>query len=331
MINSMLSRPERITPLVVLALALIAFLCTPLLTGTSLAVYDVYNTLQSFALYGLLALAIGLSMMGGEFDISVVGTYALGGMVAVQLGESYPVFGVFAAVGCGIGIGAMQGGLIAGLRIPSLPVTLATYIALQGLTYAISGGLSVTYSNFDVTLWVNQVVAGIFTPRSLITVSAFLIAALALGCTQLGPQLRAIGGERRASRVAGIRVERGLLALFMATGALAALGGALIGYSLASADPNPGLQPLLIAIIAALLGGTALTGGRGAPIGLLAGALAVALLAQIGRTASLPTYWTQLSYAVLLAVVVAIDSRGLHRGIDRLRARGRTALWRSIR
>ena len=298
------------------------FACTPLRTGEPLATFDVYNALQGFAQIGLLALAIGLTMIAGEFDLSVVGTYALGGMVAVHTGQSSPLLGVLAAVGCGIVIGAVQGVLIAGLRIPSMPVTLATYIALLGLTYAMSGGLSVSYTNFEATLWVDQTVAGVFSPRSLITLGAFLLAAVVLGYTRLGPELRAVGGDRRASRVAGVRVERTLIGLFTVSGALAALGGSLLAYSFASANPDPGLRPLLIAVVAALLGGVSLAGGRGTPLGLLAGALCVALLAQVVAVSYLPDYSIQLFYAALLAVIVAIDSPGLRRSVDRLRARG---------
>ncbi len=59
--------------------------------------------------------------------------------------------------------------MIARLRIASMPVTLATYIALLGLTYAMSGGLSKSYPNSDATLWVDQPLAGVFSPRSLLT------------------------------------------------------------------------------------------------------------------------------------------------------------------
>ena len=329
MIRQRLARPERATPSIALVLAVVVFLCAPLRTGESLESFDLYNALQGFAQLGLLALAIGLTMIAGEFDLSVVGTYALGGLVAVELGESSPVLGVLAAVGCGVAIGGTQGALIAGLRIPSMPVTLATYIALLGLTYAISGGLSVSYANFDATLWVDQQVAQVFSPRSLITLGAFALAAVLLGFTRLGRQLRAIGGDRRASRVAGVRVERTLVGLFAASGALAALGGALLAYSFASANPDPGLRPLLIAAVAALLGGVSLAGGRGAPLGLLVGALAVALLAQVVTMSYLPDYWLQLFYAGLLAVIVAVDSPGLQRAVERARARGVALPWRT--
>jgi ribose/xylose/arabinose/galactoside ABC-type transport system permease subunit len=263
-------------------------------------------------------------MMAGEFDLSVVGTYAVGGMIAVQAGQSSAVLGLLAAVAAGAAIGAVQGGLIAWLRIPSVPVTLAAYIALLGLAYVISGGLSVTFTNQNATLWVDQTVAGIFSPRSLITLGAFALAAVVLGFTRLGPELRAIGGDRRASRVAGVRVDRDLVLLFTTSGTLAALGGALLNFSFASANPDPGLRPLLIATVAALLGGVSLAGGRGTAVGLLAGALSVALLAQIVAVAYLPDYSTQLFYAALLAVIVAIDSPGLRRTLERVRARTRT-------
>jgi ribose transport system permease protein len=320
MIRRWLTPPEHLMPTVSLLLVMIAFACSPLLSGRPLQPFDVYNALQGFAQLGLLALAIGITMIAGEFDLSVVGTYALGGMLAVSTGAGSPVLGVLVAVAAGAAIGAVQGGLIARLRIPSMPVTLATYIALLGLTYAMSGGLSKSYPNSDVTLWVDEVVAGVFSPRSLLTLAAFAIAAVVLGFTKLGREIRAIGGDRRASRVAGVGVDRLVVGLFTVSGTLAALGGAMLSYSYASANPDPGLQPLILAAVAALLGGVSLAGGRGAPLGLLAGTLSVALLAQIVAVTALPDFTTQLLYAALLAVIVAIESPGLHATVDRLRA-----------
>ena len=199
-------------------------------------------------------------------------------------------------------------------------MTLATYIALLGLTSAMSGGLSVTYANASVTLALDRSVAAVFSAPSLITLAAFAVAALVLGRTRLGRQVRAIGGDRRASRVAGVRVGRTLAGLFTVSGTLAALGGALQSYSYASANPDPGLRPLILAAVACLAGGVSLADGRGLPAGLLAGTLAVALLGQIDAMTALPDYYTELLYAALLVVIVAIDAPGLRRGLDHLRA-----------
>ena len=316
-----LRRPEALLPATAFALTAVAFLLIPIYTDSTLAAFDVFNTLQIFARLGLVALALGLTMIAGEFDLSVVGTYALGGMLTVQAGQEHWLNGVLAAVAAGAVIGLVQGGIIAGLRIPSMPITLATYIALLGLTSALSGGLTKTYSNVDVTLWVDQPVLTIFSPRSLITLILFVLAALVLGSTRWGRELRAIGGDRRASRVAGVRVDRLLVGTFVVSGVLAALGGSLLSFSLASANPDPGVQPLILAAAAALLGGVSLAGGRGTPLGLLGGIAAVSLLTAIVTVAALPGYVAQLFYACLLGVIVVVDAPDLRNAVVALRTR----------
>lgn len=322
---SSLTRPESLVPLVALGTTVVAFALLPAYTDSGIASFDVYNTFQIFARLGLVALALGLTMIAGEFDLSVVGTYALGGMLAVQAGQDSWATGVLVAVGAGAAIGLAQGLVIAGLKIPSMPVTLATYIALLGLTSSLSGGLSKTYSNASVTLWVDQTVLTFFSPRSLITLGLFGVAALVLGLSRWGRELRAIGGDRRASRVAGVRVDRLVVGTFVTSGVLSALGGALLSFSLGSANPDPGVQPLILAAAAALLGGVSLAGGRGTPIGLLGGMLAVALLAEVVTVAALPAYVTQLFYAALLVVIVVIDAPDLRNGLVRARTRLRPA------
>jgi ribose/xylose/arabinose/galactoside ABC-type transport system permease subunit len=324
MIRRLASRPEILVPVVALCVMLAAIACTPLMTGRALTSFDVFNTFQGLAQLGLLTLGLGLTMIAGEFDLSVVGSYALGGMIAVRAGQSSPLLGVLAAVAAGAAIGAVQGGLIARLRIPSLVVTLATYIALLGLTSAMSGGLDVTYDNTAATVWLDRPIAVIFSLPSLVALAAFAIAAAAFGGTRLGREVRAIGGDRRASRVAGVKVDRTLVGLFTVSGTLAALGGALFSYSYATANPNPGFQPLILSAVGCLVGGVSLAGGRGLPAGLLAGALSVALLGQIDAITAIPDYFTELLYAALLGVIVAIDAPGLRAGLDRLRARALT-------
>jgi ribose/xylose/arabinose/galactoside ABC-type transport system permease subunit len=324
MIRRLASQPEVLVPVVALGVMLIAFLCAPLISGRALTTFDAFNTFQGLAQLGLLTLGLGMTMIAGEFDLSVVGTYALGGMIAVRAGQSSPVLGVLAAVAAGAAIGAAQGGLIARLRIASLVVTLATYITLLGLTSAMSGGLDVTYNNTAATLWIDQPIAVIFSTPSLVTLAAFAIVTVIFGGTRLGREIRAVGGDRRASRVAGVRVDRALVGLFTASGTLAALGGALFSYSYATANPNPGFQPLILSTVGCLVGGVSLAGGRGLPAGLLAGALSVALLGQIDAITAIPDYFTELLYAALLGVIVAIDAPGLRRGLDRLKAHALT-------
>jgi ribose/xylose/arabinose/galactoside ABC-type transport system permease subunit len=310
-------------PLIALGVTAVAFALVPAYTDASLKSFDIYNTFQIVARLGLLALALGLTMIAGEFDLSVVGTYALGGMLTVQAGQHHYWLGVLAAVAAGAAIGFAQGCVIAGLRIPSVPVTLATYITLLGLTNALSGGLTKSYPNAAQATWVDDQLLTFFSARSLVTIGLFVVAEGALAWTRWGRELRAIGGDRRASRAAGVGVDRLIIGTFLTSGALSAFGGSMLSLSLGSANPDPGAQPLILAATAALLGGVSLAGGRGTPLGLLGGTIAVALLAEVATVAALPSYVTQLFYAALLGVIVVVDAPGLHNAIVRLRAERR--------
>ncbi|EXG82734.1 ABC transporter permease [Cryptosporangium arvum] len=313
------SRPEVLVPGVALGATILLFLALPLRTGQLLTPFDAYNALQVLARLGPLILALGLTMIAGEFDLSVVGTYAFGGMLAVTYGQGHWAVGLVLALAAGLVVGVLQGVVIARLRISSMPVTLATYITLLGATSSLSGGLSKTFDDAGVTLWVDRPVLQVFSPRSLLVLVVFLVLAAVLAGSRWGREVRAIGGDRRASRVSGVRDDRLLVGLFATSGLLAAGGGALLNFSLGSANPDPGVQPLILAAVAALLGGVSLAGGRGSVLGLLAGALTIAFLAQIVTVAALPTYVSQLFYALLLAGVVAVDAPGLRRGAVRLR------------
>lgn len=314
-------RPEAITPIVSFAVVLAAFLLTPVYHGHELSDFDVYNTLQGFASLGLIALALGLTIIAAEFDVSVLGMQALGGVLAVKAGADSGLLGVLAATAACAFLGAVQGGVIARLRVHSMPVTIGTYIALLGLTNVIAGNETLTFANTDASIWINQTVASFFSPRSLVALGVFALVFVVCATTRIGPELRALGGDRRASRIVGVPVDRRLTALFAVSGALAGLAGAMLAYSNASASLNPGLQPLVLAAAAAVLGGLSLRGGRGTIWGLLLGALAVSLLEQVFTVTALPASSAQIVFGSLLLVVVVVDAPDLRSSLARARAR----------
>lgn len=325
-----LRRPDRAVPLLAVAIVVVAFIVLPLVEGRGLKVFDFYNGFQGAAQFGFIALALGLTMIAGEFDLSVTGIHVLGGVIAVSFGNENPVLGLALGVGAGLAIGLAQGALIAATRAPSLAVTLGTLIATLGLASMITGGLSLTYKNSDVTLGIDQTLLGVLSPRSMILLGAFLLAAGVLTATRLGRELRAIGSDRRAARVAGVPVARLIVGVFGASGALASLGGVLIAYSYSSANPDPGPQLLILAIVAALLGGLSLSGGRGHPFGILLGVLAVAFIGQLTTMLGLPGYITQITFAAFLAIIAIVDAPGLHQSVTRLRTWREGGTGRSV-
>jgi ribose transport system permease protein len=316
-------RAEHVLPFAAFAAVLVAFLIVPGLDGEKLNQGSYFNTFQGFAPLGLVTLAVGLPLIAGEFDVSVLGMQALGGVLAVRAGGHSGLLGVAAAVaGCSL-LGLLQGSAIARLRLASLPVTVGTYIALLGLTNVIASNNTLTYGNISASVWVDQPVLTWFSPRSLITFGLCAIAIALLGATRLGPELKAMGSDRRAGRVAGVAVERRVAALFTCSAALAGLAGALFSYSSASASLDPGLQPLILAVAAAVLGGVSLSGGRGAAWGLLLGALAVALLEELFSIIALSNSTTQIVFGCMLLVVVSADAPDLRTTITAVATRSR--------
>jgi ribose transport system permease protein len=304
-------RVEYVLPCISFVGVLIAFIAVPGLFGDEVNNGAIYTGMQGFAPLGLVALALGLTLIGGEFDVSVLGMQALGGVVAVKAGAHSGLVGVAAAVAACALLGSLQGVLIARLRLQSLAVTIGTYIALLGLTNVIASNNTLTYGNLSASVWVDQTLLTWFSPRSLITFGAFAVAFALLGATRLGPELKAIGSDRRAARVSAIPVERRVIALFTCSAALAGLAGALLAYSNASASLDPGLQPLILGVAAAVLGGLSLSGGRGTVWGLLLGTLAVALLEQLFAITALSSSTTQIVFGGLLLVVVSADAPDL--------------------
>ena len=298
---------SRIVPYAILAVMIATMALLPVFTSYTLRTAYVYDILQNFSSYGLVALALGITIMAGEFDLSVSSMYLLGGMVAVLTGNGSPLAGVLAALGAAVIVGCVQGGLISYFRLNSMPVTLGGYLVVLGLTYILGHSKSVIYENYDVGLRLDEPIAQVFSIRSLITIGIFVLAALALRYLRVGRDIRSIGGDRRAARVAGVRVDRLLVFVFVMSALGAALPGALLSYSLATASPtNIGFDVLTFSATAALLGGVSLSGGRGSPVGIAAGVLSLSVLQEILSIVRSPDYVSSLITGGLLVAVTIL-------------------------
>jgi len=318
-------RPRDVYPYAILGLAALAMVVLPRLTSGTVTVINVYDVGQIFADYGLIALAIGLAMMAGEYDLSTAGAYAVGAVVAVKLGGTSPLLGLAAALGIGLLAGLVQGGIVSRLNMSAVPVTLGGYLFLFGLNHELAGSKTVNFDNYTIGLTLDDPILEIFSLRSLICLSIFAVVFLALRFTRLGAEIRAVGGDRRASRTAGVPVQRVLIGVLIVSGLCSTAAGGLKAFSLASANPDIGLTPLIFGTIAALLGGVSLTGGRGSVVGIFAGVLSYATLQETLAIIGAEDWQSQLTTGGLLLVVAALTAphlKGELRGlITRLRGR----------
>jgi ribose/xylose/arabinose/galactoside ABC-type transport system permease subunit len=293
-------------PFCVLGVALVSLTLLPLVSSATVTYRDAYDILQTFADYGLMALGLGPSMISGEYDISTASLYGLAGMVSVLTGGHNVVFGLLCGMLVGGGVGLLQGTLIARLRMSSVPISFGVFIIVLGVTYLISGNNDVAYPRISVALRLDADVGKIFSLRSLITIGGYVVALILFRLTKLGSETRAVGGDRRAARVAGVRVDSVVILVFAASGLFTAVAGSLHAYSLGSAQPDLGFNPLIFATIAVLLGGVSLAGGRGHPLGIAAGVLSLATLNDILNAIAAPQYTNDLITGIILLGIAVV-------------------------
>jgi ribose/xylose/arabinose/galactoside ABC-type transport system permease subunit len=281
--------------------------------GRFLSSITAFSVLQLFANFGPVALGLGLTMLIGEFDLSVAGMFSVSACIAVLTGATSPALGVILAVLAGITGGIAQGVIMTRLRLSSVGVTLGGLLVFNGLAYVITQSRSIPYAKLDVAVAMNNHIAGIFSVRSLVALALYIVAGLVVGATRIGRDLTAIGSDRRAALIAGVNVSGLVIGTFAVSGALAALSGALLGYSLAAATPS-GLSDILVpAAAAAIIGGVSLGGGAGRPFGIAIGVLTLAVLRSGLNALGLSPFVTDVMTGGILVSVAILDAPGFAR------------------
>jgi ribose/xylose/arabinose/galactoside ABC-type transport system permease subunit len=295
-----------VRPLLLLVVVIAAF---ALLHGDDgfLGRRTAFSAFQHFATVGLVALALGLTMLMREFDLSVAGMMGLGGCVAVLSGNDSATAGLLAALAIGATGGLIQGGLIVRLGLGSVAVSLGGLLTFSGIAHVITGNQTVAFDKMDVALAINAPLLGIVSVRALVVLALFIVAALVITYTRIGRDIIAAGSNRHASIIAGTNPDRLLVGVFAASGALAALAGALLSYGLLSASPTGGVSDILVpAVAAAILGGVSLSGGIGHPLGIAAGVLILCVLRTGLTSLGVAPYVHDIATgAILLTVAIA--------------------------
>ncbi|MBP2586181.1 ribose transport system permease protein [Streptomyces sp. PvR006] len=269
---------------------------------------------EAATITGLLAIVQTVVIICGGLDISVgsqVGVASVvSAMVFTSTGSSAFV-GMLAAVGVGVLVGVLNGLVIVYGRVNPTIATLAGLAAYKGLAQLLSDGRAQGYVlNDPVFVFLGRgKIAGLPVMVWILIVVAIAVHVM-LKYTDIGRNLYAIGGNDTAARLAGININKYLVAVYALIGVVAAVAGILLTARTGSGQPVSGSEGLeLKAITAAALGGCALKGGKGGVGGTL---LAVALLGALenGLTVEgINTFWQNVAQGALLVAAVVIQQR----------------------
>jgi galactofuranose transport system permease protein len=285
----------------------------------------------------LILVSVGMTLViaTGGIDLSVGSVVAICGALAClrisQQGDQALVRGVLLAVALAIGLavllGAWNGLLVAGFGIQPIVATLILMVAGRGLAQLITGGQVITVRSPPYRMIGAGYLFGL--PLPVLVAAAMTVATVLLTRrSALGMLIEAVGGNATASALAGVRSRRITFMVYVFCGLCAGVAGLMISSNVSSADGNyAGLYIELDAILAVVLGGTALSGGRFSLGGTVLGALIIQTLTTTIYTAGVPPETTLLFKAIVVTLVCLIQSESFRAkvfGAKVFRVRGLT-------
>jgi erythritol transport system permease protein len=291
-----------------------------------LSVANFLTMASHVAIFGILAVGMLLVILNGGIDLSVGSTLGLAGVVAGFLMQGvtltwlgvvvYPPVWVVAVLACMLGaaVGLINGVLIARFKVPAFVATLGVMYMARGLALLMTSGL--TYNNlggkpelgntgFDA-LGFNRLF-GVPTGVVVLVVIA-LIGSIVLNRTAFGRWLYASGGNERAAELSGVPVKTVQISVYVLSGICAAIAGLILSSQLTSAGPTAGTTYELTAIAAVVIGGAALTGGRGNIRGTLLGAFVIGFLSDGLVIIGISSYWQTVFTGAVIVLAVLLNA-----------------------
>jgi ribose transport system permease protein len=293
----------------VVVMAIFSWLNSGYLTWSNIQVIGEASTVA-----GLLAVVQTVVIICGAMDISVGSQTGVASVVSAMAFMSTghnPYLGMAAAVGVGIGAGILNGLIIVYGRVNPVIATLAGLAAYKGVAQLISGGRAQGFVlGDDLFIFIARgKIAGVPVQVWILIVVAILIHVM-LKYTDIGRNVYAIGGNDTAARLAGININKYLIAVYALAGIVSAVAGIVLTARTGSGQPTSGSEGLeLQSITAAALGGCALKGGKGGIGGTLLAVLLLGALNNGLNVVGVNTFWQNVAQGALLVVAVIIQQR----------------------
>jgi ribose transport system permease protein len=265
------------------------------------------ETLKGATFVGMASAAQFFVVVGGGIDLSIGSVATISGMMAAVImnGHDHAIpYAVLASLGIGLGVGTINGVLVNFLRIAPFVATFGMYYILQGVAYTYSvnpvGQAAPSFYALYTDTW-----GGV--PVLLVMVAAFwFICWYAARQTAFGRHLYAVGGDREAARLAGVRTTRVSIASYVACSVIGAVAGLLELSQTSVGAPDLGATLLLTTVTAVVIGGVSLFGGEGSVVGVLGGALVLAFLNQLFDTLQVNALYQQLIQGLIILALLGI-------------------------
>jgi ribose/xylose/arabinose/galactoside ABC-type transport system permease subunit len=295
-----------------LGIFIVLVIAASLWSSSFLTMPNVLNVLRQVASgAGIMAVGMLFVILTRGIDLSVGSIAALGSVLSAHFiaFSGYGVLGsVVLVILAGAACGLVTGGFIAYLRLPSFVMSLAMMAMARGLSLIISEGRPIPLGEGGSSLasFGSGFLLGVPQPV-LLMFAVFLVGGIVLNYTRFGRVITAIGSNEEAVRLSGIAVPRYILAVYVISGALAAVAGIISTSRTGVGSAQVGVGAELNVIAAVVIGGASLMGGRGGVVNTLLGALVMGIIANIMNLGGVPGYHQQVYMGLIIVIAMLLQ------------------------
>ncbi|MEC0297196.1 MULTISPECIES: ABC transporter permease [Peribacillus] len=294
-----------------LALVLL-FIVITVLNPSFMEPNNILNLLRQTSINALIAFGMTFIILTGGIDLSVGSILALSSalMAGMMVSGLDPILAILVGILLGAIMGVINGILVSKGKMAPFIVTLATMTIFRGLTLVYTDGKPITGIGDSVMFQMlgRGYFLGVPVP-AVVMIIAFMILWFLLHKTSFGRKTYAIGGNEKASRISGIKVDRVKVAIYGLAGTMAAIAGAILTSRLNSAQPTAGQSYEMDAIAAVVLGGTSLSGGKGRLFGTLVGVLIIGTLNNGMNLLGVSSFYQQVVKGAVILIAVLLDRK----------------------
>ncbi len=307
-LSSMMKMTNKSGGGVIIAFILL-FALLSIFTDTFLRPTNLVLLMKQAVSTAILAYGMSFCLITGELDLSLGATVAMAGVGAALMMRGgagfWPAFLIMLAA-C-MGIGFINGFIVANTPIPSFIVTLAMSKVIRGFAYIVAGGLPVSSTNEQFYGFANNMLFGIIPNSVIWMLVLMMILSVVLRQTVFGRHMLATGGNKQTAVHSGINVKKVKTVVYIISATMACIAGMLVSSRVTQGSPMFGEGYETNAVAAAVLGGVSFTGGRGSIIGCFLGAMLLALITNGLYMLNVSYYLQMVIEGLLILIAVYYD------------------------
>lgn len=291
-----------------LGVAILIFIANSLASPYFLNAWNLSDATFNFTEKAIIAFAMALLIIAGEIDLSVAAIIALASTAmgaAAQMGAGTPGL-VAIGIGTGLLCGAFNGFLVAGLKLPSIVVTIGTMSLFRGISYMVLGDQAYGKYPADFAYFGQGYVFWVISFEFVLFIAMAILFAVLLHATNFGRQVYVIGNNPFAARFSGIPVERVKFILFLLTGLMSGIAAVCLTSRLGSTRPSIAQGWELEVVTMVVLGGVSILGGSGTIAGVVIAAFVMGLVTFGLGLLNVPGIVMSIFVGLLLIITIAI-------------------------